>query len=336
MPKIRNDLKFVLYADDANVLITGKNVEEVTLIMNELSSILLKWVDCNGLALNLKKTCYMLFTSSRNRPPNIDINMAGTVIERKTEARFLGVIVDDKLTWSNHITALKTKMMRYVGVMYKIKRHLPIKVRLQIFQSFVQSHLNYCSLIWGFAAKSLIDSLFCKQKQGIRAVMPGFVNYFYNGQNESLPQHTKKFFSEHEILTVHGLIVQNSIILMHKIKYLSRLLPKNICRSFPDVEELPTANCDHLTASTWLQNYGSRYFKNTVFFKGPLLSIFADNAKITTLTSLFSINIIKKNAKSMLLDLQKGDGGEDWQPFLLNNTPGLRRSCRQNEQNGTT
>ncbi len=173
MPKINNLLKFVLYADDANIIINGKTVLEVIQKLNQLSSVLVHWVDCNGLALNLKKTCYMLFTS-RNVGVIPEIYIAGKKIERKTETRFLGVILDDKLSWSKHISAVRSKMMRYVGVMYKIKRHLPIKARLQIYQSFVQSHLNYCSIVWGFAAKSHIESLFSRQKQGIRAVMPGF------------------------------------------------------------------------------------------------------------------------------------------------------------------
>ena len=125
--------------------------------------------------------------------------------------------MDEKLSWSSHITMMKAKMMRYVGIMHKIKRKLPLAPRLQIYQSFVQSHLNYCSLVWGFASKSLIDSLFSKQKQGIRAIMPGFINYFY--REGILPRHTKTFFDEHEILTVHGLIAVNSIILLHKIKH---------------------------------------------------------------------------------------------------------------------
>ena len=45
--------------------------------------------------------------------------------------------------------------------------------------SFIQSHINYCSLVWGFVARSEIDSLFCKQKKGIRTVVPGFINYKY-------------------------------------------------------------------------------------------------------------------------------------------------------------
>ena len=107
----------------------------------------------------------MIFTRQNIETSNIEININGTKIERKTEARFLGVIIDEKLTWSHHIAAVRLKMIRYVGIMYKIKNKIPLKARLQIYHSFVQSHLNYCSLVWGFAAKSLIESLFSKQKQ---------------------------------------------------------------------------------------------------------------------------------------------------------------------------
>ena len=97
-------------------------------------------------------------------------------------------------------------MSRFIGVMYRIKHKLPLKARLQIFQSFVQSHLNFCSLVWGFAAKFLIESLFAKQKQGMRAVMAGNMNYYY--KDGELPEHTKLGFREHKVLTVQGVIVK--------------------------------------------------------------------------------------------------------------------------------
>ena len=150
--------------------------------ISELSNILLGWVDCNGLALNLKKTTYMVFSRQKiNQNFNLVIN--NTQIERKSEARFLGIIVDDKLTWKQHIIALKSKMSRYVGIMYKIRNLLPAKALLQIFHSFVQSHLNFCSIVWGFSAKSNIEALFASQKKGLRAVMRGHVNYHYKDGN---------------------------------------------------------------------------------------------------------------------------------------------------------
>ena len=101
-------------------------------------------------------------------------------------------------------------MCRYIGVMYKLKFLIPIKVRLLIYHSFIQSHLNFCSLIWGFAAKNFINELFIVQKKAIRAVMPGFVRYFY--KDGVIPTPTKSAFNEHKILTVHNIIAKKYII----------------------------------------------------------------------------------------------------------------------------
>ena len=103
----------------------------------------IKWVDSNGLSLNLKKTHYIVFSNRRINLAKIDVKISGTNIQRVAEARFLGVIIDEKLTWSSHITAIKQKMNRYMGIMYKIKRFLPLQARLQLYHSFVQFHLNY-------------------------------------------------------------------------------------------------------------------------------------------------------------------------------------------------
>ena len=190
LPGICKLSKFILYADDANIIISGTNMDEISARANQLTSTLSQWVNINGLKLNLNKTFFMIFTRSKINLSSFQLRIDNHVIEQKSKAKFLGVIVDDKLTWSHHIQAIKTKMSRYIGVMYKLKRQIPIKARLQIFQSFVQSHLNYCSLVWGFASKSHIEALFTKQKQGIRAVMTGYVNYRY--KDGKLPDHTKQ------------------------------------------------------------------------------------------------------------------------------------------------
>ena len=178
MPEIDKLAKFILYADDANIIITGKNTLEIEQKMIELNERLVRWVNSNGLMLNLKKTHFMIFSRQQIvQNPTLKIN--NFQIKWVNEARFLGVIIDEKLTWSAHIRAIKSKMSRYVGIMYKIRSKVPVNIRLQIFHSFVQSHLNFCSLVWGFTNKSNIDMLFTMQKKAMRAVMPGYVNYFY-------------------------------------------------------------------------------------------------------------------------------------------------------------
>ena len=326
LPNISDLAKFILYADDANIIVTGSTEEEVQVKLLQIASLLIRWVDSNGLALNLKKTHYMIFSNRKVNYSKIDVNIAGTNIERVTEARFLGVIIDEKLTWAKHITAVKTKMARYMGIMYRIKQYLPLKVRLLLYHSFVQSHLNYCSLVWGFAAKSHIEALFCKQKQGVRTIMPGFVNYFY--KDGQLPSHTRDNFKEYNILTVHGIIVKNALILMHRIKYFPSTVPISIRNLFPS--NMPTYGSSHETCTDWLNDYGSRVYRSSIFYKGPLLAVTDTNTNITSLPSLFSMNIYKSNTKRVLIEQQSSSENldESWPVFLLNNIPGLRKSCR--------
>ena len=324
LPGISTVAKFILYADDANIIVTGINMHEVLQKMENVIHDLVNWVSCNGLILNLKKTNYMIFTRQRIENSSIEININGTKIERKTEMRFLGVIIDERLTWSHHIAAVRLKMARYVGIMYKIKNQIPMQARVQIYHSFVQSHLNYCSLVWGFAAKSLIESLFSKQKQGMRAIIPGFINYRYN--DGTLPTHTKKYFDEYGILTVHGIIIKNALTLMHRMKYFPQTVPLSIRLTIP--ENVPNSSSTHSNSTEWLSIYNTINFRPSVFNKGPLLFISELNINATTLPSLLSHNIYKKSVKRMLLILQNQGPPDEWPNFLLFNIPGLRRSAR--------
>ncbi len=215
-------------------------------------------------------------------------------------------------------------MARYVGIMYKLKQYLPLQARLQIFHSFVQSHLNYCSLVWGFASKSHIEGIFRKQKMGLRAIMPGYINYRYNDGVH--PAHTKQSFKEYEILTIHGIIVKNALIFMHKIRHFLTLLPLSVRETISAIA--PTVRSDHVNSSSWFELYGLTSYKSTIFHKGPLLPTTEHNINITTLPSLFSLNVYKKAVKALLIDLQSQSDGDEWPNFLLYTIPGLRRSHR--------
>ena len=207
IPGLCKFAKFILYADDANIIISASTVEEVHKLTQQLIDNLLKWVDSNGLALNIDKTKYMIFSRSKTDLAK-PLLLLGKTIKRVDEAKFLGVIVDEGLKWSRHIKTVKTKMSRYIGVLCKIKAFLPIKARLQIYHCLIQSHINYCSLIWGFSAKSNIDAIFSVQKKGIRAIAPGYINYFY--KDGTKPGGTKQYFREYGILTIHSIVTLNS------------------------------------------------------------------------------------------------------------------------------
>ena len=334
LPGISKISQFILYADDANIIITGSNLQEIFEKTNVLTKALINWVHANGLSLNVKKTCYMIFSRRRLDPSQINQNVQidGTVIERKAETRFLGVIVDEKLSWASHIKAIKMKMSRFIGILHKIKHKIPIKARVQVYHSFVQSHLNFCSLIWGFAAKTHIESLFVKQKQGIRALQSGYVNHRY--VDGKVPDHTKKMFEDLEILTVHSIIVRNALILMHKIKNMNSLIPKTVVSLFPtNIPKWGSAFDENIE---WLSTYSQSYLKSSLFYKGPILAISEENLKITCPQSIFSLNTFKKSSKRIMLELQCSGNTEEWPPFLLHNIQGLRKSNRAHKEQITS
>ena len=121
-----------MYADDANILMSGSTVAEIEEKFNSLAKKLEIWVNTNELALNLKKTNYMIYSNSKIHFMPFKPRLCNYDLERKYSSRFLGVIINEKLTWDEHILAIKAKMNRYVGILYKLKNVLPVSVRMNI------------------------------------------------------------------------------------------------------------------------------------------------------------------------------------------------------------
>ena len=321
IPEISSFAKFILYADDANIIVTANTLDEVYHHLQCLITNLVKWVYCNGLALNLKKTKYMIFSRSKVDLP-CPLIISQRPIERQEETRFLGVIVDEKLNWSRHVKTILSKMSRYVGIMYKIKKLLPLTARLQIYHSFIQSHINYCSLVWGFCCKSNIESIFIKQKKGMRAVIPGFINYNY--RDGIIPGHTKTFFNEYKILTVHNIIVLNALIMIEKTRTFPSLLPPSILATIPTNSPVPGST--YHDCEIWLQAYNTITFRNSLFFKGPMLystTGIIDNVEKSKITSL---KLFRNKVRSAILGCQNEGEGSEWEidNFVSSKIKGLR------------
>ena len=123
--------------------------------------------------------------------------------------------------------------------MYKLKSQLPLKVRIQIFHSFDQSHINYCSLVWDFSAKTNIDSLFRAKKKVCEQLYQASltididltVNYLVI-QNRILPN---MIFSQYNV------IVLNALVFMHKTRHFPLDLPRSVRKTEAENSSLPGA-----------------------------------------------------------------------------------------------
>ena len=165
----------------------------------------------------------------------------------------------------------------------------------------------------------------------MRAIMPGYVNYFY--KDGLLPTHTRPAFVADEILTVHGIVAKNAALFMHKIRKFPISLPPSI--KIIIASNSPLAHTDHETNEDWLNEYGTATYRNSIFFKGPLLynQLLANsNDNLTAAAACISIKYFNNNLKKVLLNQQNQGDGEEWNAknFILQNLNGLRQSRRLN------
>ena len=138
---------------------------------------------------------------------------------------------------------------------------------------------------------------------GLRAILPGFVNYWY--KDGTPPESTKSGFYVHKILTVQSIIVKNALVFMHKLKNFPSLVPPSIKKTIPNSAPIfNVADPDSSLTPQWSDEYGKHPYNNSVFYKGPLLAINRYSVAATSLPSLFNLNIYKKCIKNMLIDQQ--------------------------------
>ena len=93
----------VLFADDTNVFISGENINVLCNKLNEEPECIREWLRCNKLSPNVSKTHYMIFTPRNKTVHDIDVKIHGVNVEMVYATKFLGVIIDSKLTWRPHV-----------------------------------------------------------------------------------------------------------------------------------------------------------------------------------------------------------------------------------------
>ena len=121
-------------------------------------------VNCKKLLLNINKTHVMSFSFKHNAT-NLKIRINDTEIEKKRTTKFLGVQIDDKLNWKDHISHICNKVSKTIAILRKVRSVFRLNVLKMIYMSLIYSHINYCILIWGSAEKSIVEPLFKLQKK---------------------------------------------------------------------------------------------------------------------------------------------------------------------------
>ena len=117
-------MKSVLFADDAVLVQSDNNLGKLQNSINRKMTKVVDWLTANKLSLSISKTKYVLITSKHVNTESFAIYANGNRIERSLIDKYLGVIVDEKLTWKDHCKQLCSTISKHVGLMYKLKHYV--------------------------------------------------------------------------------------------------------------------------------------------------------------------------------------------------------------------
>ena len=133
---------------------------------------IMEWLRSNKLHINVNKTVAMLF-HTRQKRVNIDENsivIDGNIIPFTTNTKFLGININNNLTWkanNNHIT---TKISKGIGVLSRLSKVLSYNILILIYNTILFPYLTYCCITWGFTYQTYINKIFTIQKNALRII----------------------------------------------------------------------------------------------------------------------------------------------------------------------
>ena len=162
-------LKSILFADDTNYLLSHKNVKELVHLLNKELKQLSLWFKVNKLSLNIGKTNYIVF-GNKNSTINAQVYIENNAITEVKHTKFLGVLLDNDLSWNKQILTVENKVSKGIGLLYIMKNKLdniPLKM---LYSTLILPYLDYCSEIWANTYKSRLDKLVTLQKKAIRII----------------------------------------------------------------------------------------------------------------------------------------------------------------------
>ena len=96
---------------------------------------------------------------------SMDIIMDKQVLTKVNSIKYLGIIVDHKLNLLDHITYVKAKISKGIGIMYKARKYLNKNSLKVLYHTYIYPYLTYCNAVWIRASKCHLNSLFLLQKK---------------------------------------------------------------------------------------------------------------------------------------------------------------------------
>ena len=89
----------------------------------------------------------------------------GQEVRRVKIVKYLGMMVDDKLVWGQHVDYISSKITRNIGIFKRIRRFISQESLLLLYHTLIEPYFRYCSIVCGQCGETLKDKLQILQRQ---------------------------------------------------------------------------------------------------------------------------------------------------------------------------
>jgi exonuclease III len=271
IPSSSKHFSFVLFADDTNIFLSHPNLNTLTHIFNRELIQVSNWFKANKLSLNVKKTNYIHFTKKKHNTPPTHIMIDNTIIHPVEHTKFLGVIIDQNLSWKFHISKITNQISKNIGILRKLRNTLPKHILFSLYNTLILPYISYSNIAWAVTDYTLehdhcpwtsphstkIDNIFKLQKRALRII-----------NNTDYSTHTKNMFHDLKTLNIFDLNKLQTALFM--FRYHTNTLPKSFSNCFKKHSDIHNYNTRH-AKNYIIAKPTSNLIKNSIQYTGPKL-----------------------------------------------------------------
>ena len=157
-----------LFADDTFLSLSCQNFKELEKKTNYEIKKIYNWLKANKLTLNITKSKFMIISKRKGVNTNFKLKINGLRLERCSSYKYLGLFIDEGLTWKNHVKHICQKMSKVCGIISKIRHCVNMKTLKIVYYALGYSYLRYCNIVWGSASKNILKPLVALQNRILR------------------------------------------------------------------------------------------------------------------------------------------------------------------------
>ena len=265
--------KIANYADDNSTYTTESNIDNLLKILEEETSLVLNWFRINEMKSNDDK-CHLIVANH----VDVSVRLNSETTEGEDSVELLGIHIDNKLTFSQHVTNLCKKGNQKLHALARISKLLSQDKLKLIMKTFIESQFNYCPLIWMFHSRTLNTKINKLHERALRIV--------YKDDNLTFQQLLEKDNS----VTIHEKNLQKLATEMYKVKHnLSPLPVRELFPQLDNIHYLRNKGCWEMPKARTV-NYGIE----TIRYRGPKVwDLLPSDIKESDSLSSFKVNIKK-------------------------------------------